>query len=123
MPSWTRNSRIVEFKTERSPSHCRPSQGMARPPLLNWAGYLVWWITIIKYNLKGRMLPTLKLQHDPEKWEPVFRTGHAPPKKRKNAMASHRDFGRLRAARDDCFQDRSGRWRQGPQGAGRGRDR
>ena len=33
---------------------------MTRPPQLNWAGYLVWWITIIKYNLKGRT--TLKLQ-------------------------------------------------------------
>src|SRR5690242_4033837 len=59
MPSWIRNSRIVEFKTERSPSHCRPSQGMAHPPQLNWAGYLVWWITIIKYNIKSRALRRL----------------------------------------------------------------
>jgi len=26
---------------------------MAFSPLLNWAGYLIWWITIIEYNLKG----------------------------------------------------------------------
>jgi hypothetical protein len=53
MPSWIRNSRIVEFKTGRSPSRFGPSTGTVRSPQLNWAGYLVWWITIIKYNLKG----------------------------------------------------------------------
>jgi hypothetical protein len=56
---------------------------MACSPLLNWAGYLIWCITIIKYNLKGGSVWPLKLAHDPEKWEPVFRTDRAPTKTQK----------------------------------------
>src|SRR5215475_12903079 len=91
MPSWIRNSRIVEFKTGRSPSRLRPS--MAWSPQLNWAGYLIWWITIIKYNLKGGG------------------DGAGPLR-----------LAGLQVTRDDCFQDRHDR-RQGPQGADRWDDR
>jgi hypothetical protein len=44
--------------------------------------YLVWWITIIKYNLKARPAGAgvSSLEHDPEKWTPVFRKDHAQTK-------------------------------------------
>jgi hypothetical protein len=44
--------------------------------------YLIWWITIIKYNLKP-VAPAGPLQacgHDPEEGEPVFGRDHAQPK-------------------------------------------
>jgi len=56
--------------------------GTVRSPQLNWAGYLVWWITIIKYNLKGRM----GFDHS----FPSF------------------NLAGWQAARDDCFQGRDG---------------
>src|SRR5690349_5524348 len=57
MPSWIRNSMIVVFKTGRSPSRLRagPWFGPAIPnsPVESYR-HLIYWITIIEYNLKGR---------------------------------------------------------------------
>jgi hypothetical protein len=81
---------IVVFKTGRSPSMGRTARGREAPPdypptaVETCCRYLIWWITIIKYNLKARPVSgreASSLEHDPEKWEPVFRKDHAQTKR------------------------------------------
>jgi hypothetical protein len=59
MPSCSRNSMIVVFKTWRSPSGVGPIstlRGQQADPIsaVERHRYLVYFITIIKYNLKAR---------------------------------------------------------------------
>src|SRR3954447_11309228 len=100
MPSCTRKSMMVVFKTGRSPHIGRPrltERDTSTTAVERWCRYLIYSITIISYNRK----------------RPRFGFSALLPKPRQ------------RASIDDCFQERGGQRGEkrppGPQGATRER--